>query len=106
MKKFIDLATAGIDNLKKDKYVEGSLHKDKTTGKIVFRAYVRQSRLRQPDRVICQLENGWLKESPKRIKFYTSVKKVLGFRLVSVAMHRDLNDAMGKLEVEELLKTE
>ena len=106
MKKFIDLAVEVIDNLKKDKYVEGSLHKDKTTGKIVFRAYVRQSRLRQPDRVICQLENGWLKESPKRIKFYTSVKKILGFRLVNVAMHRDLNDAMGKLEVEELLKIE
>ena len=106
MKKFIDLATEVIDSLKKDKYVEGSLHKDKTTGKIVFRAYVRQSRLRQPDRVICQLENGWLKESPKRIKFYTSVKKALGFRLVSVAMHRDLKDGMSRLEVEELLKTE
>ena len=105
MKKFIDLAAEVIENLKKDKYVEGSLHKDKKTGKIVFRAYVRQSRNRH-ERVICQLENGWLKESPKRIKFYTSVKKVLGFRLVSVAMHRDLNDAMGKLEVEELLKTE
>ena len=105
MKKFIDLAAEVIENLKKDKYVEGSLHKDKKTGKIVFRAYVRQSRNRH-ERVICQLENGWLKESPKRIKFYTSVKKVLGFRRVSVAMHRDLNDAMGKLEVEELLKTE
>ena len=105
MKKFIDLAVEVIDNLKKDKYVEGSLHKDKTTGKIVFRAYVRQSRNRH-ERVICHLENGWLKESPKRIKFYTSVKKVLGFRLVSVAMHRDLNDGMSRLEVEEFLKTE
>ena len=105
MKKFIDLAAEVIENLKKDKYVEGSLHKDKTTGKIVFRAYVRQSRNRH-ERVICQLENGWLKESPKRIKFYTSVKKVLGFRLVSVAMHRDLKDGMSRLEVEELLKTE
>ena len=105
MKKFIDLAAEVIENLKKDKYVEGSLHKDKKTGKIVFRAYVRQSRNRH-ERVICQLENGWLKESPKRIKFYTSVKKVLGFRRVSVAMHRDLKDGMSRLEVEEFLKTE
>ena len=104
MKKFVDLAVEVVDRLKSDKFVEGSLHKDKKTGKIVFRAYVRQSRNRH-ERVICQLENGWLKESPKRIKFYTSVKKVLGFRRVSVAMHRDLKDAMSRLEVEELLKT-
>jgi hypothetical protein len=103
MKKFIDLAVEVIDSLKNGKFVEGSLHKDKQTGKIVFRAYVRQSRNRH-ERLICPLENGWLKESPKRIKFYTSVKKALGFRLVNVAMHRDLNDAMGRLEVEELLK--
>ena len=104
MKKFIDLATEVIDNLKKDKYVEGSLHKDKTTGKIVFRAYVRQSRLRQPDRVICQLENGWLKESPKRIKFYNSVKKELGRRMVNVVMHRELNTAMNVMEIEGILE--
>ena len=104
MKKFIDLATEVIDNLKKDKYVEGSLHKDKTTGKIVFRAYVRQSRLRQPDRVICQLENGWLKESSRRIKFYNSVKKELGRRMVNVVMHRELNTAMNVMEIEGILE--
>ena len=54
MKKFIDLAVEVIDSLKKDKYVEGSLHKDKQTGKIVFRAYVRQSRNRH-ERLICQI---------------------------------------------------
>jgi hypothetical protein len=53
--------------------------------------------------VIRQLENGWLKESPTRFKFFNSVKKDLGSRLVSVAMHRDLQDAMSTLEVEELL---
>ena len=103
MKKFVDLAAEVIENIKKDKYVEGSLHKDKKTGKIVFRAYVRQSRLRQPDRVICQLENGWLKESPKRIKFYNSVKKELGRRMVDVVMHRDLKSAMEVMEIQEIL---
>ena len=103
MKKFVDLALEVVDRLKNDKFVEGSLHKDKKTGKIVFRAYVRQSRLRKPDKLLRPLEHGWLKESATRFKFYNSVKKELGYRLVSVAMHRDLKDAMNKLEVDELL---
>ena len=105
MKKMIDLTTEVIDNLTNGKYVEGSLHRDQNTGKIVFRAYVRQSR-RRKDKVIRPLEHGWLKESSTRYKFYSSVKKELGYRLVSVAMHRDLKDAMSKLEVDELLKKE
>ena len=103
MKKLIDLTTEVIDNLTNGKYVEGSLHKDKKTGKIVFRAYVRLSRFRKPDKLLRPLEHGWLKESPTRFKLYSSVKKELGYRLVSVAMHRDLKDAMSKLEVDEML---
>ena len=105
MKKFVDLAEEVIESLRNDKYVEGSLHKDKKTGKIVFRAYVRQSR-RRKDKLLRPLEHGWLKESATRFKFYNSVKKELGYRLVSVAMHRDLKDAMNKLEVDELLNKE
>ena len=103
MKKYIDLAVEVVDRLNNDKYVEGSLHKDKKTGKIVFRAYVRLSRHRKPDKLLRPLEHGWLKESPTRFKLYSSVKKELGYRLVSVAMHRDLKDAMSKLEVDEML---
>ena len=106
MKKFVDLAEEVIESLRNDKYVEGSLHKDKETGRIVFRAYVRLSRLRKPDKLLRPLEHGWLKESATRFKFYSSVKKELGYRLVSVAMHRDLKDAMSKLEVDEMLKIE
>ena len=105
MKKYIAIEEEVLVRLVEGKYVEGSLHRDKWTGVITFNAWVRKSPKHPKDRVICQLENGWLKESPKRIKFYTSVKKVLGFRLVSVAMHRDLKDAMSRLDVEELLKT-
>ena len=102
MKKFIEIATEAIERLQNGKYVEGSLHRDSETGRIVFNAYNRLSRRRR-DRIVRQLENGWLKESPTRFKFYNSVKKSLGFRLVNVAMHRDLKDAMSTLEVEELL---
>ena len=65
------------------KCVEGSLRRDEWTGKVTFRAYQRQPRHRY-DRVVCQLENGWLKESPQRYKFYNSVKKDLGRRMVDV----------------------
>ena len=102
MKKYIEIPAEALENLENGKYVEGSLHKCKQTGKILFNAYNRLSQ-RKKDRIIRQLENGWLKESATRIKFYNSVKKDLGFRLVNVAMHRDLKDAMGALEVEELL---
>ena len=102
MKKFVDLALEVIENLDNDKCVEGSLHKDKKTGKIVFRAYQRQPRDRH-ERVVCQLENGWLKESPLRYKFYNSVRKDLGRRIVNVVMHRELNTAMQTLEKEEIL---
>ncbi|MBQ6379891.1 MAG: hypothetical protein IJJ56_14040 [Prevotella sp.] len=102
MRKFIEIPLEAMERLVDGKFVEGSIHRDPMTGTLTFRAYNRQSR-RKKDRVIRQLENGWLKESPTRIKFFNSVKKELGFRLVSVAMHRELQDAMSTLEVEELL---
>ena len=84
------------------KRVEGVLYMDEETGRLTFKAYNRQPRDRH-ERVVCHLENGWLKESATRIKFYNSVKKDLGFRLVNVAMHRDLKDAMSTLEVRDLI---
>ena len=102
MKKYIEISEEALERMDKGLCVEGSLRKCKETGKIVFNAYHRLSR-RKKDRIIRQLENGWLKESATRIKFYNSVKKELGFRLVNVAMHRDLNDAMSALEIEEIM---
>ena len=84
------------------KRVEGVLYMDEETGRLTFKAYNRQPRDRH-ERVVCHLENGWLKESPRRYKFYTSAKKALGRRLVDVVMHRELNTAMEALEIEEIL---
>ena len=88
--------------LAEGRYVEGSLHRDQWTGKIIFKAYNRQSRLRPKDRLICPQESGWLKESPTRIKFYSSVKKELGVAEVHNAMERDLDKAMSALFMEQL----
>ena len=84
------------------KRVEGVLYMDENTGRVTFKAYNRQPRQRH-ERVVCQLENGWLKESPQRYKFYNSVRKDLGRRIVDVVMHRELKTAMQTLEIEEIL---
>ena len=102
MRKYVEIPMEAIDRLMSDKCVEGSLRRDKQTGRIIFRAYQRQPRDRH-ERVVCQLENGWLKESPQRYKFYNSVRKDLGRRMVDVVMHRELNTAMQALEIEEIL---
>lgn len=103
MRKFIEIPEEVVSRLVEGKNVEGSIHRNPKTGTLSFKAYNRQSS-RKKDRVIRQLEHGWLKESATRIKFFNSVKKELGFRLVSVAMHSDMQDAMNTLEVEDLLK--
>ena len=103
MKKFIEISEENLKAIKNGKYVEGSLHYDKEAGKIIFKSWNRKSPKNPKNRVICYHENGWLKESATRIKFYNSVKKDLGFRLVNVAMHRDLKDAMSTLEVRDLI---
>ena len=102
MKKYVEIPMEVMERLVEGKCVEGSLRREPMTGKVTFRAYQRQPRDRH-ERVVCQLENGWLKESPQRYKFYNSVKKGLGRRMVDVVMHRELNTAMQALEIEEIL---
>ena len=104
MRKYIWILNA-LEQMTKviaGKRVEGVLYMDEETGRLTFKAYNRQPRDRH-ERVVCHLENGWLKESPRRYKFYTSAKKALGRRLVDVVMHRELKQAMSVLEIEEIM---
>ena len=102
MRKYVEIPEEVLTRLVKDKCIKGSLRRDEWTGKVTFKAYQSQPRDRH-ERVVCQLENGWLKESPRRIKFYNSVRKELGRRMVDVVMHRGMDTAMQALEVEEIL---
>ena len=104
MKKFVFILNA-LDiaaKLAKGMRVKGVLYIDENTGKLCFNAYNIKPYVRR-DRVVCEMENGWLKEGTLRYKLYISVRKALGRRLVDVVMHRDLNRAMEVLEVEEIL---
>ena len=102
MKKYIEMTNEAIVRLMSGKCVKGALHRDEETGRIVFRAYL-SGKAQSQDRIIRQLEHGWLKESPKRYKFFSSVKKEIGRRMVDVTIHRELKAAMTALEVEEIL---
>ena len=104
MRKYIWIMNAleTAAKLAQGKRVKGVLYIDENTGKLCFNAYNIKPYVRR-DRVVCELENGWLKEGTLRYKLYISVRKALGRRLINLVMHRELNQAMEVLEVEELL---
>ena len=105
MKKYIQIEEEVLVRLVEGKSVEGSLHRDEWTGAITFKAYNRQPRGKKArDKMIIQLENGWLKESPKRIKFFNSVNKDLDVVAIDHAMKRELKTAMRALLGEQLVE--
>ena len=93
MIKKIEINSDVIKAVKNGKYVEGSLRIDAETGQLTFKAYNRQSR-RQKDKLICELETGWLKESAQRVKFFSSVKKTIPTSNIRMAMSRDMYEGM------------
>ena len=108
MKKYVYLINAIelMEKLFDSKRVEGVLYKDQSTGMITFKAYNRQSRLRPKDRLVCELEHGWLRESPQRYKLFCSVKKTLGAVRVALAMKGDLERATSEMYLEEVIENE
>ncbi len=104
MKKYIFILSAleVLAKLAMGKRVQGVLYIDENTGKLTFKAYNRQCGKRR-ERVVCQLENGWLKESAQRYKFFNSVRKDIGVTKVSVVMHRELGTAMEEVKMDRML---
>jgi len=100
----IEITNEVLVRLMEGKCVEGSLRIDGETGRMVFRAYNRQVRKRVRNRLICQLEHGWLMESAERYKFYCSVRKDIGAFKVDTIMRRELNEAMNALTFEYLFQ--
>ena len=68
VKKYIELSDEVIARLVSGRSVEGSLHRDKRTGKVTFLAYNRKSRDLYKDKLIKKLHWGWVKESVTGIK--------------------------------------
>ena len=104
MKKYIVIEEEALARLINGERIEGSLHRDEWTGVITFTAWKRTGPKKYKDKIIIQLENGWLKESPKRIKFFNSVNKKLDVVAIDHAMKRELKTAMRALLGDKLVE--
>ena len=104
MKKFIELSDEVIARLVSGKCVEGSLHREEWTGKVTFRAYQRQPRVREKDRLVKKLPWGWVKESIERIKVYGSFPKDMGSAAVMGLMDDHNRSAKNAMIERELIE--
>ena len=103
MKKYIEIPMEVLERLVDDKCVEGSLRRDRWTSKISFKAYNRQSRIREKDRLMKKLPWGWVKESLERIKVYGSFPKDLGTARVMGLLEDHTRDAKNALIDREII---
>ena len=80
MKKYIFVLNALelMTRLYVGKRVEGVLYMDENTGRLTFKAYNRQPRVREKDQLVKKLPWGWVKESLERIKVFGSFPKDMG----------------------------
>ena len=103
MRKYVEIPLEVMERLVEGKCVEGSLRRDEWTGKVTFRAYQRQPRDRH-ERVVCQLENGWLKESLERIKVFGSFPKDNGTAQVIGMLEEHTRGAKNALIEREIIE--
>ena len=104
MKKYIFVLNA-IELMTKlyvGKRVEGVLFMDENTGRLTFKAYNRQPRIRQKDSLVKKLPWGWVKESLERIKVFGSFPKDMGTATVMGLLEEHTRDAKNALIDREL----
>ena len=104
MKKFIFVLN-DIELMSKlyvGKRVEGVLFLDENTGRLTFKAYNRQPRVREKDRLVKKLPWGWVKESLERIKVFGSFPKDMGTAAVMGLMEEHTRDAKNAMIEREL----
>ena len=96
MKKYVFIAKANevMNRIAKGKHIEGTLFKDKTTGRLTFKPYNRQTTSREPDSLIKKLPWGWVKESMERIRVHGSFPKNMG--TAAIIWHLDDNTIQAK----------
>ena len=104
MKKFVFILNAIelINKLIDGKRVEGVLYLDENTGKLTFKAYNRQPRVREKDVMIKKLPWGWVKESMERIKVFGSFPNDMGTAAVMGLLDEHTRDAKDALIDREL----
>ena len=104
MKKYIFILNAiyVMAKLLKEKRVEGVLYVDENTGRLTFKAYNRQPREREKDRMVKKLPWGWVKESMERIKVFGSFPKDFCTAQIIELLNEHNRDAKNALIEQEL----
>ena len=101
-KVFVLNAIELMNQLMNGKRVEGVLYVDQNTGKLTFKAYNRQQRVREKDRLVKKLPWGWVKESIERIKVFGSFPKDFCTAQVIELLNEHNQDAKTALIEKEL----
>lgn len=104
MKKYIFVLNAIelMTLLMNGKRVEGALYLDQNTGRLTFKAYNRQPRVREKDRMVKKLPWGWMKESMERIKVFGSFPKRYNTTSMMGLLEEHTKDAKNALIEREL----
>lgn len=101
MRKNVEIDEMVLKRIMEGKYMQGSLHYNQQTKRLVFTYYNRKKGSK--DRLIATLEHGWLKESPRRVKYYISLKKSIGTARMIAAMERENRVASSHLMDREIV---
>ena len=104
MKKYVFILNALelMTKLYVGKRVEGVLYMDENTGRLTFKAYNRQPRMREKDQLVKKLPWGWVKESLERIKVFGSFPKDMGTATIMRLLEEHNRDAKNALIDREL----
>ena len=105
MKKYIFILDALelMAKLIAGKRVEGVLYVDENTGHLTFKAYNRQPRVREKDRLVKKLPWRWVKESMERIKVFGSFPTDVGTAQVMGLLEDHTRDTKNALIDRELI---
>ena len=104
MKKYIFVLNAIelLGQLMNGKRVKGVLFIDENTGKLTFKAYNCQPRIRHKDQLVKKLPWGWVKESVERVKVFGSFPKDFCMAQIIGLMNEHNQDAKNALIDKEL----
>ena len=91
-----------MEQLMNGKRVEGVLYMNQSTGKLTFKAYNRQARVRERDRLLKKLPWGWVTESMERIKVFGSFPKDFCTAQIIELLNEHNQDAKNALIENEL----
>ena len=102
----IDISEEAYIRLMSGKSVPGQMKKALATGVITFDDWKHKTKKqRAKDKLVHQLEMGWVKESPEKYKVFMSIYKKLGLPRILSIIDREMKEAKTSLFDKELIET-